>query len=389
MKNRKVVAVIPARGGSKGIKDKNIQPVMGVPLVGRSIYYSKKVSEIQKVFVSSDSKKILDVGEYYGAESHIRSKQASSDIASTEDALFDFIDYLGDELPEFLIYFQCTTPFLDPEEISQAMKIIFKDDSVDTIFSGKPVHSFLWEREKNTGYSKGINHTHTSQRLLRQNLQSDQLIEDGGFYILRMKSFLRHRNRFGPRSVIYPSKVPFYNEIDDIGDLQMVRNLGNFLNEKIFFRKEVRVLFSDFDGVMTDDKVFVDSNGNEMVGCSRADGMGIEILRKNKIEVIIISTEKNDVVKMRGRKLRVSVLNDTKNKLETIKKICFEKGISPDQAAFVGNDVNDLEALKWVGTAFIVKNSSQDLISEGFHVLSKSGGEGVVREIASLLKQKK
>ena len=106
MKNRKVVAVIPARGGSKGIKDKNIQPVMGVPLVGRSIYYSKKVSEIQKVFVSSDSKKILDVGEYYGADSHIRSKRASSDSASTEDALFDFIDFLGDELPEFLIYFQ-------------------------------------------------------------------------------------------------------------------------------------------------------------------------------------------------------------------------------------------------------------------------------------------
>lgn len=106
--------------------------------------------------------------------------------------------------------------------------------------------------------------------------------------------------------------------------------------------KDIKVLFLDFDGVLTNNKVLVLENGKEAVICSRFDGIGINNLRKIGVETIIISTETNSVVSERAKKLKVRCYQSVENKKEKVHELLCELKLSQKQAVFLGNDVNDL-----------------------------------------------
>tara|TARA_X000000950_G_scaffold285015_1_gene389590 strand:- start:1159 stop:2325 length:1167 start_codon:yes stop_codon:yes gene_type:complete len=385
VKKGEVICVIPARGGSKGIIGKNLKKVMGLPLVARSILYGKECKQIDKVYVSSDSEEILNVSEHYGALRHKRAALASTDYSSTEDALIDFINFFNEEKPEFLIYLQCTTAFLNPTEVDAAIDTIKKRPDVDTIFSAKADHSFLWNVNKVTKSGTGINHNESKQRQRRQDLDTKQLKEDGGFYVLRVESFLKTKNRFGNLALVKESTIPYFPEIDDIQDLEIVCLLGNYINQRLFKNVGVKVLVSDFYGVMTDDIVSVNIDGFESVNYSRSDVKGVSILKSIGIETIIISSEANKVVASRAKNLNIDCFYGVKNKINCIEEICKARGVSSYEIAFIGNDLDDLELLNWVGSPFIVSNACLELRKKGFYVLSAKGGKGAIREIAELL----
>ena len=106
----------------------------------------------------------------------------------------------------------------------------------------------------------------------------------------------------------------------------------------------------DFDGVMTDNKVYVDQNGNEMVQVSRADGLGVEGIRKLGLQQIILSTETNPVVAARAKKLDLFCIQGVNNKVQALVDYCENLQIELSNVAYVGNDINDLEVMKIVGT---------------------------------------
>jgi N-acylneuraminate cytidylyltransferase len=149
----------------------------------------------------------------------------------------------------------------------------------------------------------------------------------------------------------------------------------------------IRLVAFDFDGVFTDDSVYVDQDGREMVKCSRSDGYGIEQLRKtNKIDIIVISREKNPVVIERCRKLKIPCINGVEDKLTILKKEIENRKLSPEEVAFVGNDLSDIECLRYVGLAFCPSNSHPS-VKRVFKIKTTytGGGNGAVRDICEYL----
>jgi len=158
---------------------------------------------------------------------------------------------------------------------------------------------------------------------------------------------------------------------------------SNSINKFLF--KKIKLIVFDFDGVMTDNRVMVDGKGREAVFCHRADGLGINALQKEKMSVIVISTEKNLVVAARCKKLRLRCYQGVANKKELLKKYLLDNKISAENVAYVGNDINDLECFKFVGLAVAVADSYPEIIANADYVLKTKGGYGAVREFCDLI----
>ena len=158
-----------------------------------------------------------------------------------------------------------------------------------------------------------------------------------------------------------------------------------YTNLKVNFN-DIDIFIFDFDGVLTPNTVFIDQNGKESVQCSRSDGLAFDVLNKlNKVSYIV-STEKNSVVAARAKKLNILSMQKVENKLEAIKTIVNKHESDLKRVLFVGNDVNDLTSLQFVGYPVIVSNSDISLFKYNFRILKSKGGNGALKELLNLLK---
>lgn len=148
---------------------------------------------------------------------------------------------------------------------------------------------------------------------------------------------------------------------------------------------QIKLLILDFDGVLTDNFVFVNEEGIESVKCNRSDGIGISRLKNIGINVLIISTEKNSVVTVRGNKLKVDVIQGVSDKKIEVEKISDNFNIPLSKIAFLGNDINDIPALEIVGFPMGVSDSYEEIDPFIKFKTQKKGGEGAVREVCDLI----
>ena len=151
--------------------------------------------------------------------------------------------------------------------------------------------------------------------------------------------------------------------------------------------KNVRLVAFDFDGVFTDNMVYVLEDGSEAVRCSRSDGIGLQKLKKLKIETAIISTEPNPVVSARARKLNIECFQDCHDKRAVLDEIIARLDISLAEVAFMGNDVNDLPCLTCVALPIVVQDAHPDVISVARYRTKLPGGHGAVREVCDLFER--
>ena len=152
---------------------------------------------------------------------------------------------------------------------------------------------------------------------------------------------------------------------------------------------KLELIIYDFDGVMTDNKVYIDQNGKEMVQVNRADGLGISELKKLGIHQIIISTEKNPVVSARAKKIGISCLQGINNKKEALTNYCEKNKIELNNVGYIGNDINDLEVMKIVGVSFCPADAYERIKNISNYTLKTSGGQGVARELFDLIFKEK
>jgi YrbI family 3-deoxy-D-manno-octulosonate 8-phosphate phosphatase len=149
--------------------------------------------------------------------------------------------------------------------------------------------------------------------------------------------------------------------------------------------RRVRLLGIDFDGVMTDNSVYVFEDGREAVRCSRLEGYGLRRAAATGVYCFILSTEANGVVASRAKKLGIDCQQDIADKVAAFRKVLAERGVAMDEAAFIGNDVNDLELLKLVGLPAIVADAHEDLDALGCFRTRRKGGDGAVREFCDAI----
>ncbi len=159
---------------------------------------------------------------------------------------------------------------------------------------------------------------------------------------------------------------------------------GSALEERI---RAIRLVAFDFDGVFTDNTVYVLRDGSEMVRCFRGDGLGLRKLEQAGIETVIISTETDPVVSARSRKLGIRCIQGCEDKKGALETIVKEMGISMAQVAFLGNDINDLSCLTSVGLPMVVQDAHPDVLPHARYQTIRQGGHGAVREICDLFER--
>ncbi len=149
--------------------------------------------------------------------------------------------------------------------------------------------------------------------------------------------------------------------------------------------KDLKIVVFDFDGVFTNNFVFTNENGEESVMSNRSDGYGLKMLREAGVDFLIISSEVNKVVERRADKLKIKCYSGVENKILKLKEILDEKKISSENAAFVGNDINDIECMNYVGLGVAVRDSYPEVKKAAILILKKAGGYGAVREFCEMI----
>ena len=383
---RKILALIPARGGSKGIPGKNLAPVGGKPLLVHSLEQARATSVIDKVVVSTDDDDIARCAVEHGAEVVRRPAELASDEAASETALTHALDELkasqGYE-PDLVVFLQATSPLRASDDIAKAIQELDRQDA-DSLFSACVVHGFVWRRQGEQLESL----TYDSRNRPRRQDIGEDLLENGSIYIFKPRVLRRHGNRLGGKIAVYPMDPLHSFQIDEPADLVLHERLLALsgVEREVPDLSQIRLLVLDFDGVLTDNRVIVHQDGSEAVTCDRGDGLGIERLRAaGRVEVVVLSKETNPVVAARCRKLKVPCAHGHDDKLPQLEVMAAERGLDASRVAYVGNDVNDLEAMAWCGVAIAVADAYPPVLAAADLVTHWPGGHGAVREVCDLL----
>ncbi|MFJ8093416.1 cytidylyltransferase domain-containing protein [Streptomyces griseofuscus] len=403
---RRVLAVIPARGGSKGVPAKNLAPVGGVPLVARAVRECRATRLVTDVVVSTDDQAIAAAAREAGAEVVLRPAVIAGDTATSEAAVLHAMDAheaLHGAAVDIVLLVQCTSPFIVREDIDGVAGAV-AEDGADTAVTVAPFHGFVWRESDGDGAGEGegeggvgVNHD-KSYRPRRQDRPQD-FLETGTAYAMDAAGFREHGHRFFGRTELVRTDPARVLEIDDPHDLARARALAPLFDADLPHSRlrsnggtpigslppadDIDAVVLDFDGTQTDDRVLIDSEGRELVSVHRGDGLGIAALRKSGLKMLILSTEQNPVVAARARKLKLPVLHGIDRKDLALKQWCEEQGIAPERVLYVGNDVNDLPCFALVGWPVAVASAHDVVRGAARAVTTLPGGDGAIREIAS------
>ena len=378
------IAIIPARGGSKGIPRKNLKKVGRYSLLARSIRACKKSSCIDAVYVSTDDEEIAEEALRFGAKVIQRPAEISGDTASSESALFHVLDVVeGQEgrYPDYTFFLQCTSPFIEASDLDKAFEDIVKAGA-DSLFAASASHAFIWKSDKD-GNAYGVNHD-KAVRKRRQELEPEYR-ETGAFYLFDTSGFLNAKHRFFGKTILHEVPQIRAIEIDSIEDLELSRTLAGILDKNDSLPFYPKAIVFDFDGVFTDNKVITDQNGIEYVNCDRSDGMGVASARKAGIKMLILSKERNPVTARRAEKLQIEVLHGVDEKVAVLSSWLKKNNLEWNEIYYVGNDINDIECLEKAGFGVVVADAYSVAKNVADLILTKNGGNGAVRELIDLI----
>ena len=382
----KTIAFIPVRGGSKSIPLKNIKPFCGKPLVCWNIEALETCPKVDQVVVATDSDEIWTTVEKQNYKKTIlyrRSAENACDTAPTESVMLEYIHDAKLAEENIFMLVQATSPLTETIHFSEALQMYSKGE-YDSILTCVRNFRFFWNED-----GTSMNYDYMN-RPRRQNF-SGMLMENGAFYINTVKNILDNGNRLGGKIGIYEMPEYTATEIDEPDDWIILENLMRkyVLAHQIESKITIKLLLSDIDGTLTDGGMYYSENGDEQKRFNTRDGMGMGMLREKGIKVGIITSEDRQLNQRRADKLKLDFFYQGKKnggKLAVAREICQKMGISMQEVAYIGDDVNCIELLSAVGMAACPADADSRVKAiPGIHVMTKKGGEGCVREFCEML----
>ena len=380
-----IIAIIPARGGSKRVPRKNTLPIAGRPLVAHTIEHARRAATVSAVYVSTDDGEIAAIASELGAEVVHRPPELSNDSATSESALLHVLDTRGAQGladPDLVVFLQCTSPVRRPHDIDKAVATLV-ESGADSLFSACENNRLIWGRRDDELFA--INYDFRRRR--REQDMAVQYRENGSIYVFKPAILRAESNRLGGKIVVYEMDYwsSFQIDTDEHAELAAwLMQRPQYAPEAAWPRQVALVVF-DFDGVMTDNAVQVDQDGRESVRCLRSDGLGIDDLRRAGIPAMVLSTESNPVVRARCEKLRLPVEQAVSDKGAFLRQYLAGKAIDPAAVIYVGNDTNDLGCFEVVGFPIAVADAHPAVKAAARIVLASAGGQGAVREVCDRL----
>jgi YrbI family 3-deoxy-D-manno-octulosonate 8-phosphate phosphatase len=402
---REILAIIPARGGSKGIPGKNIKDYAGFPLIAYSILAGLRSELVTRVVVSTDDEKIAEVARQWGAEvPFMRPEQFAQDNTLDLPVAKHCLDWLAahqDYLPDALVWLRPTSPIRPLDCVDDAIQMLLEHPQADSVRGVVPAgqNPFkMWMIDEGTQAMiplLGVDGIAEPYNAPRQVLPAVYW-QTGHIDALWTKTVTVKNSMTG--DVILPLMIEprFTVDIDIPSEWKnaewmlqrdaLYAEMVDPANQRRGLPEDLKLIVLDFDGVMTDNRVWVDEHGMEMVAASRSDSLGLEILRKRTgIEVMVLSRETNKVVKARCDKLGLPVLQAVLDKKQAIQDVIAERKLSPSQVIFMGNDTNDLPVFPEVGFAVAPADAHPEVIRRADLVLSMLGGKGAVRQLCDMI----
>ena len=405
VKSREVLAIIPARGGSRGIPGKNIKEFAGFPLIAYSIIAGLRSKLVTRVIVSTDDDGIASIARQWGAEvPFMRPPEFAQDETLDMPVARHCLSWLAENegyYPDVVVWLRPTSPMRPRDCVDRAIQRLFDHPEADSVRGVVPAgqNPFkMWTLDENSQRMlpllglEGITEPYNAPRQALPNVYW----QTGHIDAFWTKT-LREKNSM-TGEVILPLMIdPRYTvDLDLPSDWKnaewVLQREGQNLdmvdpaNQRRQLPEAIKLIVLDFDGVMTDNRVWVSENGQEMVAANRSDSLGLEILKEETgIEVMVLSRETNQVVKARCDKLGLPVLQAVLDKAQAIQQVLAEKNLKPEQVIFMGNDVNDVPVFPEVGFTLAPADAHPAVIRRADSVLSKPGGKGAVRELCDMI----
>ena len=382
----KVIAFIPVRGGSKSIPLKNIKPLCGKPLVCWNIEALEACPQVDEIIVATDSDelwKTVESRKYLKTTLYRRSAENACDTASTESVILEYIQYANVPEDNIFILVQATSPLTESVHFSEALQK-YVTGAYDSMLTCVRNYRFFWNED-----GTSMNYDYLN-RPRRQNF-AGMLMENGAFYINTIKNILTNGNRLGGKIGIY--EMPEYSatEIDEPDDWMILEKLMRKYKaefQKSSTKPRIKLFVSDIDGTLTDGGMYYSENGDELKRFNTRDGMGFGMLREAGIKTAIVTSEDCMLNRRRAEKMKIGYLVQGKRdggKLAAVKEIVKELGISMEEVAYIGDDVNCFDLLSAVGIAACPADACEKVRSiNGIMVMTHKGGDGCVREFAEL-----
>jgi YrbI family 3-deoxy-D-manno-octulosonate 8-phosphate phosphatase len=403
MKKIEVLALIPARGGSKGIPHKNVRDFGGHPLIVYSIMAGLRSKLVTRTIVSTDDEHIAEISRQIGAEVPFMRPARISDDNTADLPVFEHaLQWLKERegyQPAIVVQLRPTSPIRPVHCVDEAIQILQAHPEADSVrgvvVAGQCPYK-MWTIDGQGGQMKpllAMDDIPEAYNAPRQTLPAVYW-QTGHIDAIRAKTIIEKHSMSG--DVIFPLILDpaFTVDIDNVYEWQQAEymlwnrklDMVDPAGQRRTIPPDVKLLVLDFDGVITDNRVWVDEQGHERVVASRADSMGLNLLRKETaIQVMVISTETNPVVTARCNKLGLPVLQSVDDKAKALRQVSEEKNIPLSQIIYMGNDVNDAPCFPLAACAIVPCDAEPEVLRMADIILRKPGGHGAVRELCELL----
>jgi YrbI family 3-deoxy-D-manno-octulosonate 8-phosphate phosphatase len=402
-KRSNVLAIVPARGGSKGIPRKNIRSFAGYPLVAYSIMAGLRAETVSRVIVSTDDEEIADVARRFGADvPFLRPAELAQDNSLDLPLFQHALTWLAeheDYRPDVVVQLRPTSPIRPRTCVDDAVRLLLSHPEADSVRgvvpAGQNPHK-MWRIDLASGQMSplltvdGVKEPYNAPRQALPPVYW----QTGHIDAIRPATILKKNTMSG--DVILPLLIdPRYTvDIDNPSDWAkaewLLLNGGldavDPASRRRSLPQDVRLIVLDFDGVLTDNRVWVDEQGHEQVAANRSDSLAMRILRqKTPIEIVVLSMESNPVVAARCKKIEVPVIQGVTEKATVLKQLIADKGLDPAQVIYMGNDVNDLVCFDLVGCACAPADAHPEVLRAADLVLPDDGGRGAVRDLCNMI----
>jgi YrbI family 3-deoxy-D-manno-octulosonate 8-phosphate phosphatase len=402
MSKPEILALIPARGGSKGIPRKNIRPFAGQPLIAYSIAAGLQAQMKMRVVVTTDDEEIAEVARNCGAETpFLRPAELAQDRTTDLPVFQHALRWLAEQEdyhPEVVVHLRPTTPIRPPDLVDRSVALLLAHPEADSVRGITLAHQNPFKMWLMDGEDKpirpvttvpGIEEPYNSPRQILPTAYTHTGLID----TIRPATILALNSMSG-RTILPILFDPGYDaDLDTPQDWQEAEKRVLHDRPKMVWPGQpprrmpetIRLLVLDFDGVMTDNRVWVDQDGREMVAANRSDSLGIYRLRQSGVETAVISMETNPVVAARCRKLNIPWIQGENDKATALRKLLQERNINANEVIYLGNDVNDLPCFPLAGWAVAVADAMPEVIRQADFVLTRPGGHAAVRELCDLI----
>ncbi len=403
-----VLALIPARGGSKGIPRKNIRMFSGSPLIAWSIAAARQSETVTRIIVSTDDEEIAAVARAWGAETPFMRPSEFAEDKTTDLPVFEHaLKWLAENegyRPDVVVQLRPTSPIRPKGCVDDAVRTLLQHVDADSVRgivpAGQNPHK-MWILDPDHGPMTnlldvaGVSEPYNAPRQILPPVYW----QTGHIDAIRPSVILEKGSMSG--AAIYPVLIDprFTVDLDTLNDWIRAEWLVAFGGLAMVWPgrtrrpipEKVELLVLDFDGVVTDNRVWTDEAGHETVAANRSDSLIMATMKKSGVEVVILSSEVNPVVAARARKMGLEAIHGVglNDKAGVLQNLLETRKIDPACVVYAGNDINDLPCFEIAGWAVAVADALPDVLRAADFVLKKRGGHGAVRELCDLILSKK